>query len=494
LAKGEAAGEREYETNDGKRPFAAGDRIVFLQNDRELGVKNGLLGTVTSVEPNALQVALDGKQHGGRTLTVPTNDYQAIDHGYATTIHKTQGATVDRGFVLASQTMDRHLTYVAMTRHRDGVGLYAGRDEFKDTANLSATLSRSGAKETTLDYEKDFAELRGIAGQLGIESDIALEKASERALERTSRAGHLAGEPQNRSADRSAYEEQAVKVAGSERDGAEAIDRQPSPRRSAFAGLKLGRVPDTSMLPERLPTAEERQPQAEVPKRGMFAGLKLNAAQEPSQREGREVGEAADLSVAPADIAAQSNTGPASGFEQSVDRYARAFGAAAKLQERGLPILESQKSEMRAAGQQMEQGQPGSPELLRSALRHDPDMSEIMTERSGRDRVSHLFNGMEKERALQADPHVRADRIVDRWQALQEERAALSSWQQDEARGKIEGEMRKMTAEIKQDPQVETIIRDRAQEIGISHIRESQGITGEMEHQLARGRSQGLER
>jgi ATP-dependent exoDNAse (exonuclease V) alpha subunit len=27
---------------------------------------------------------------------VPMGDYQAIDHGYATTIHKNQGATVDR--------------------------------------------------------------------------------------------------------------------------------------------------------------------------------------------------------------------------------------------------------------------------------------------------------------------------------------------------------------------------------------------------------------
>jgi Ti-type conjugative transfer relaxase TraA len=493
LATGEAAGEREFETNDGKRSFAAGDRIVFLQNDRDLGVKNGMLGTVTSVEPDALQVQLDGRTRGGdRGLHVPIKDYQAVDHGYATTIHKTQGATVDRGFVLASQTMDRHLTYVAMTRHRDGVALYAALDEFKDMANLSATLSRSGAKETTLDYEKDFAERRGIAGQLGIESEIALEKAGEPPQELTSRADNLAGEPHSRSADRSAYEEQAV--AGSERDGAETIDRQPSQRRSAFAGLKLGRVPDTSKLPERSPTAEERQPQAESPKRRMFAGLKLNAAQEPSQREGREVGKAADRSVAPADVRVQSNIGPASGFEQSVDRYARAFSAAAKMQERGLPILESQKSEMRAAGQQMENARPGSSDLTRSALRQDPEMKEIMMERSGRDRVGKLIDGMEKERAQQADPNVRADRIIDRWQALQEERTALSGWQQDEARGKIEGEMRKMTAEIEKDPQVETIVRERAQEIGISHVRENKGITGEMEQQLARGHSQGLER
>ena len=95
-------------------------------------------------------------------------DYAAVDHGYATTIHKSQGATVDRSFVLASETMDRHLTYVAMTRHREGAAIYAGREEFADLAALSARLGRSQAKETTLDY----AERRGIAGQFGVESEI----------------------------------------------------------------------------------------------------------------------------------------------------------------------------------------------------------------------------------------------------------------------------------------------------------------------------------
>ena len=38
---GEAAA---FQTGQGKREFAAGDRIVFLKNDRELGVKNGTLG------------------------------------------------------------------------------------------------------------------------------------------------------------------------------------------------------------------------------------------------------------------------------------------------------------------------------------------------------------------------------------------------------------------------------------------------------------------
>ncbi|TAU93408.1 Ti-type conjugative transfer relaxase TraA [Rhizobium ruizarguesonis] len=174
---GDKGEELSYQTNNGKRSFARGDRIVFLENDRDLGVKNGMLGEVIAVAPDAIQVRLDGKaqtQDGQRQVTVPVNSYQAFDHGYATTIHKTQGATVDRSFVLASTTMDRHLTYVAMTRHREEVQLYAGLDAFKTERALTEALSRSGVKETTLDYTHDFANRRGMEDQRGQgESDVA---------------------------------------------------------------------------------------------------------------------------------------------------------------------------------------------------------------------------------------------------------------------------------------------------------------------------------
>ncbi|TBF43706.1 Ti-type conjugative transfer relaxase TraA, partial (plasmid) [Rhizobium leguminosarum] len=162
--------ELTYQTNNGKRSFARGDRIVFLENDRDLAVKNGMLGEVIAVAPDAIQVRLDGKartQDGQRQVIIPVNSYQAFDHGYATTIHKTQGATVDRSFVLASTTMDRHLTYVAMTRHREEVQLYAGLDAFKTVRSLTETLSRSGVKETTLDYTHDFANRRGMEDRQG---------------------------------------------------------------------------------------------------------------------------------------------------------------------------------------------------------------------------------------------------------------------------------------------------------------------------------------
>ena len=134
---GEEAGERVFQTNNGERAFAAGDRIVFLENNRDLGVKNGMLGTVAGVADGRITAQLDGRGRDGavRVVSVSTADYAAVDHGYATTIHKTQGATVDRSFVMASGTMDRHLTYVAMTRHRDGAQLYAAREEFRGGGN-----------------------------------------------------------------------------------------------------------------------------------------------------------------------------------------------------------------------------------------------------------------------------------------------------------------------------------------------------------------------
>lgn len=147
----------EFQTSRGLREFSAGDRLLLLKNDRD--VKNGMLGTVESIRPDALTVKLDI----GRTIEVKPDEYDTFDHGYAATVHKAQGATVDRTFVLASWGMDRHLAYVAMSRHRDAVTLYANRKDFEDYSVLTERLSQSGAKGTTLDYEEraEYLERRG---------------------------------------------------------------------------------------------------------------------------------------------------------------------------------------------------------------------------------------------------------------------------------------------------------------------------------------------
>jgi Ti-type conjugative transfer relaxase TraA len=146
------------ETERGTNAYARGDRVMFLKNERSLGVKNGSLATVQDVTRARMAVLLDD----GQAVAFDIKDYAAIDHGYAATVHKTQGVTVDRTHVLATPGLDAHASYVALSRHRDRVDLHYGRDDFADTGRLVHTLSRERAKDMASDYTRDFAERRQI--------------------------------------------------------------------------------------------------------------------------------------------------------------------------------------------------------------------------------------------------------------------------------------------------------------------------------------------
>ncbi|KAA9382607.1 Ti-type conjugative transfer relaxase TraA [Neorhizobium galegae] len=129
VERGVIEGGHAFKTEDGMRQFAAGDQIVFLKNEGSLGVKNGMLARVVDAQPGRI-VADIGDGEDRHQVVVEQRFYTNVDHGYATTVHKSQGATVDRVKVLASSTLDRHLSYVAMTRHRETAELYVGLEEF----------------------------------------------------------------------------------------------------------------------------------------------------------------------------------------------------------------------------------------------------------------------------------------------------------------------------------------------------------------------------
>lgn len=163
-ASGDLGDDVRLKVECGDRDFATGDRIMFLKNERGLEVKNGTLGTIDRVNQHSMTVRTDD----GRSIAFDTKDYRDVDHSYAATTHKAQGMTVDRTHVLATPGMDRHGAYVAMSRHRDGVALHYGRDEFKDQSRLVRALSRERPKDMATDYAKvdpvrSFAEQRGIS-------------------------------------------------------------------------------------------------------------------------------------------------------------------------------------------------------------------------------------------------------------------------------------------------------------------------------------------
>lgn len=147
---GKLGPDQAVETATGEHAFAVGDRVMFLRNERSLGVKNGTLGTLTALGRSAIEVRLDD----GRNLRFNRKEYADLAHGYAATIHKMQGATVDRAYVLASRHMDRHAAYVAMSRHRDATKLRYDREEFATMRELARNL---GAR----DAEREAVTVRG---------------------------------------------------------------------------------------------------------------------------------------------------------------------------------------------------------------------------------------------------------------------------------------------------------------------------------------------
>ena len=148
--------EMSFQTERGERSFAERDRVYFLKNDKSLGVMNGTLGTIETIKDGALTIRLDNDKpssvDAAKRVSVTMERYNHLDHGYAATVHKAQGVTVDRSYVLASQYLDAHSTYVAMSRHRESADLFYGRDVFLTKNDLIETLSRERGKDVTLDY------------------------------------------------------------------------------------------------------------------------------------------------------------------------------------------------------------------------------------------------------------------------------------------------------------------------------------------------------
>ena len=416
--QGELANERLYQTAEGERAFAAGDRLLFKENNRDLHVKNGMLGTVEKAEPGRLEIRLDAARGPGRVVSVSMADYAAVDHGYATTIHKAQGATVDRSFVLASGSMDRHLTYVGMTRHRESVTLYAGRDEFKDVAALSSRLSRAGLKETTLDY----AERRGIEKAIIVPDTVQEHLARDRGLDR---------------------------------------DAPRAP------GLEAARA---------------------APQRGMFDGLKLHTA-----RPTPEIGCVEGLRAPKQERAPVL---PAQSLEQAAERYARAWEDQQRMRDQALPVLEYQKRELRAAAVVLEAVRPNATRDLHNAMRYEPATWRAMKQLAGPERGAELAGAIRHEDKVRRDPALQAERLVKEWKRL-EAQHERSGYAFDKVRGKLESGMESLARELKRDPQLESLVRMRAKDLGIDmgstlrRVIDAPSI-GHAMREIVRGRDRGL--
>lgn len=134
-----------------------GDQVRFCQQDKGREINKGDVGTITALEKDKMEVLI-GQGKDKKTVSFSTNLYKALDYGWVSTVFGAQSKTVDRSFVLASSTMSKDEVYVAMTRHRDDVKVYAPSTEFVDEASYLKYLSTSSHKYSTIDKRTELEE------------------------------------------------------------------------------------------------------------------------------------------------------------------------------------------------------------------------------------------------------------------------------------------------------------------------------------------------
>ncbi len=109
--------------------LAEGERVMFRSNNRKLGVKNGSTGTITAIKQDrrSRKITLSVSLDSGEQIQFNTSDYNSMEYGYAVSIHKSQGKTVDRSFVWLNESfLNKELNYVQMSRSRYETQVYAG--------------------------------------------------------------------------------------------------------------------------------------------------------------------------------------------------------------------------------------------------------------------------------------------------------------------------------------------------------------------------------
>ena len=149
-----------------KVELAEGDQVMFTgKNTYDKEIKNGTIGKVTGVDERNISFEVDG-----RHVSVPREAELKCELGYAVSVHKSQGVTVDTSMVLMSKNMSANLLYVAMTRHQQDVKLFASHEHFKDVDAIAKGLKADQKDYTGYDTETDLND--DVVDRLLAESDM----------------------------------------------------------------------------------------------------------------------------------------------------------------------------------------------------------------------------------------------------------------------------------------------------------------------------------
>lgn len=153
-ARGELGDSIGVMTKHGPTTFSVGDRTVFTSTDKGQGVVNGATGEVIAVDARSklLTIRLDG----GKVVTIQpgmskeSGQIDGVRHGYCTTIHKSQGRTINNVYLKFSHRWGDALSYVAGSRQKLNARIYAARETAADWRAMARIMATSQTKHASV--------------------------------------------------------------------------------------------------------------------------------------------------------------------------------------------------------------------------------------------------------------------------------------------------------------------------------------------------------
>jgi exodeoxyribonuclease V alpha subunit len=125
--------------------FQINDRVLQTRNDYQLGVFNGECGIVEEMSGEGVIV-----RFGERRVTYPRSAFASLTHGFAITIHRSQGS--EYPFVIIpvhecqGAMLSRELLYTAMTRGKRMVVFIGSRRAFEQAIGNTRNHRHTGLK------------------------------------------------------------------------------------------------------------------------------------------------------------------------------------------------------------------------------------------------------------------------------------------------------------------------------------------------------------
>ena len=153
--RGELGEDFVFTTKHGEAAFAVGDRVQFTDTLKGAGIYNGNAGVITNIDRNfgRIGVTLDAAAgREGRKVEWYASEFNGFRHGYAGTIYKGQGKTLDHTYLLHTHHWRAASSYVALTRQRESATIFVATETARDLRQLARQIGRNEIKPASVAY------------------------------------------------------------------------------------------------------------------------------------------------------------------------------------------------------------------------------------------------------------------------------------------------------------------------------------------------------